>query len=363
MTVHSDPMANDRMADIEDIKLRGAKVPASDSLCAFYREAFRDYGVRALWSSRPVERPTIADLLAITESLRVEGGVPGRRLAQRIVEACRAAHSSSVPSVAPVGVAPESRKLCGGGGAVGARSGPRSSHDIDVFDDRELALQEAVKADTDLLQQKGFQIEFTRRFPTIVTAVIRSGDDGTLLEWVVDSAYRFFPALQDELFAYVLHPADIATNKALAAAGRREPRDIIDLLHIHEHYLPLGAVAWAASAKDPGLSPEGIIAEIGRHGRYEQADYDRLQHETRIDAAATAQALRTVLDEAEAFVWRMPAGTEGLLFLCTSGQPVQPDPTRLESYTAHGGQLRGHWPSSPEITRAMMERYNQRPKR
>jgi hypothetical protein len=247
------------------------------------------------------------------------------------------------------------------GAAPLARIGPRSSHDIDVFHDRELAMQEAVKADTELLRQSGFQIEWTRRFPTIVTAVIRSGDEGTLLEWVVDSAYRFFPALQDELFGYVLHPADIATNKALAAAGRREPRDIIDLLHIHEHYLPLGAVVWAASAKDPGLSPEGIIAEIRRHGRYQQADYDRLQHESPIDAAATAQALRTALDEADAFVRTMPAGSEGLLFLRAGGRPVQPHPAQLESYTAHGGQLRGHWPTSPEISRAMMDRYNQKP--
>ena len=248
------------------------------------------------------------------------------------------------------------------GAAPLARSGPRFSHDIDVFHDRELAMQEAVKADTELLQQNGFQIEWTRRFPTIFTAVIRSGDDGTLLEWGVDSAYRFFPALQDELFGYVLHPADIATNKALAAAGRREPRDIIDLLNVHERYLPLGAVVWAASAKDPGLSPEGIIAEIRRSGRYQQADYDRLQHETPIDAAATARALRAALDEADAFVRTMPAGAEGLLFLRTDGQPVQPDPAQLDSYTSHGGQMRGHWPSSPEISRAMMERYNQQPK-
>jgi hypothetical protein len=85
------PMANDWMTEIEDMKLRGAKVPASDGLRALYREAFKDYGIRALWSSRPVEQPTIADLLAITESLRVEGGVAGRRLAHQIVEACRAA--------------------------------------------------------------------------------------------------------------------------------------------------------------------------------------------------------------------------------------------------------------------------------
>jgi hypothetical protein len=247
------------------------------------------------------------------------------------------------------------------GAAPLARSGPRFSRDIDLFHDRELAMQQAVAADTASLEQSGFEIEWTRRFATIYTAIVRSGDEGTLLEWVVDSAYRFFPALQDELFGYVLHPADIATNKALAAAGRREPRDIIDLLDIHQRYLRLGAVVWAASAKDPGLSPEGIIAEIRRNARYQQADYDRLQNEMPIDAAAVAQTLRLALGEADAFVRTMPAGTEGRLFLGDDGRPIQPDPTQLASYTAHGGQERGHWPSSPDISRAMLERYNQQP--
>lgn len=238
-----------------------------------------------------------------------------------------------------------------------ARGGPRFSHDIDLFHDRELAMQGAVNADAALLAQSGLRIEWTRRFPTIHSAVVRSDADGTLLEWVVDSSYRFFPALRDELFGYVLHPADIATNKALAAAGRREPRDIVDLLDIHARYLPLGAVIWAASAKDPGFSPEGIVAEIRRNARYQQADYDRLQTEAPIDAGATARALRAALDAADAFARTMPAGTEGSLFLGADGRPVQPNPARLADYTAHGGQERGHWPSSPEIARAMMERY------
>jgi hypothetical protein len=78
-------------ATIEDLQYRGAKLPAPPELRSLYREAFQSYGLRALWSSRPIEQPTIADLLAITEGLRVEGGVGGRRLAERIVEACRAA--------------------------------------------------------------------------------------------------------------------------------------------------------------------------------------------------------------------------------------------------------------------------------
>ncbi|HTW73082.1 MAG TPA: hypothetical protein VME47_24610 [Acetobacteraceae bacterium] len=76
---------------IDDLKQIGAGKPAPENLRTLYREAFRDYGIRALRSNRPVAEPTIADVLAITESLRVEGGVAGRRLAEQMVTACRAA--------------------------------------------------------------------------------------------------------------------------------------------------------------------------------------------------------------------------------------------------------------------------------
>jgi hypothetical protein len=78
-------------ATIDELKLRGAATPAPEDLRALYRAAFKDFGLRALWSSRAAADPTIADLLAITESLRVEGGVAGRRLAEQIVSGCRAA--------------------------------------------------------------------------------------------------------------------------------------------------------------------------------------------------------------------------------------------------------------------------------
>lgn len=76
---------------IDELKRNGAGRPAPENLRTLYRQAFRDYGLRALWSSRPVAEPTIADIVAITESLRVEGGIPGRRLAEQIVASCRAA--------------------------------------------------------------------------------------------------------------------------------------------------------------------------------------------------------------------------------------------------------------------------------
>ena len=62
-----------------------------DDFAALYRRAFADFGASALWSSRPVPDPTPADALAITRSLRVEGDLRARRLAEQIEAACRAA--------------------------------------------------------------------------------------------------------------------------------------------------------------------------------------------------------------------------------------------------------------------------------
>ncbi|MGH7118114.1 MAG: hypothetical protein ACREFP_03835 [Acetobacteraceae bacterium] len=61
-----------------------------DDFATLYRRAFADFGTTALWSSRPVPDPTPADALAITRSLRVEGDLRARWLAERIEEACRA---------------------------------------------------------------------------------------------------------------------------------------------------------------------------------------------------------------------------------------------------------------------------------
>jgi hypothetical protein len=66
--------------------------------------------------------------------------------------------------------------------------------------------------------------------------------------------------------------------------------------------------------------------------------------------------LRSALDEAETFVTRMPTDQMGVLFL-KDGHVVQPDPGRLQDCQTHAGQRRDQWPSSAEITTAMLERY------
>lgn len=63
-----------------------------EDLTNLYRRAFAEYGTRALWNMRPIENPAPADALAITKSLRIHGGMEGRRLAERIERLCSAPH-------------------------------------------------------------------------------------------------------------------------------------------------------------------------------------------------------------------------------------------------------------------------------
>jgi hypothetical protein len=234
------------------------------------------------------------------------------------------------------------------------RTGPRYSDDIDVFHDREESVAAAAEADAALLVKAGFAVSWLRREPGIYGALVERHREHTKLEWVRDSDFRFFPTVLDATFGYALHLIDIATNKALASAGRREPRDLLDLLTVHDRYVPLGAVIWAAVAKDPGFSPESLLAEIRRNARYRQDDYADLALTSAVDAGAVARRWRAALDEAENFVRLMPAGKEGRLFL-KEARVTQPDPVHLADYTEHAGTRHGHWPSSSEISSAMVE--------
>jgi hypothetical protein len=56
-----------------------------------YRRAFAEYGTLALWNMRSFEVPTPEDALVVARTLRIEGNLQARRLAEQIEQACRAA--------------------------------------------------------------------------------------------------------------------------------------------------------------------------------------------------------------------------------------------------------------------------------
>lgn len=245
-----------------------------------------------------------------------------------------------------------------GGDAIN-RDGPRISADIDIFHDSAARLESAVKADEAALTGGGYTITWAphQRTGKHAATVEKQGEQ-MQLEWVADSAFRFFPTHPDELFGHVLHPVDLATNKAAAAADRRVPRDIVDLVTIHENILPLGAVVAAAVGKFPGTTPEEMLAEITRHSRFTAEEFQVLATEQPIDVPGLHRRIRRMIEDAGSFIAKLPSDAVGFVFL-DGEKPVQPDVTALDKYRRNPGAPRGFWPSSPEISRAMLDRYGE----
>jgi hypothetical protein len=65
-------------------------MPPDSDFASLYHRAFAEYGAVALWNLREAPDPTPEDALAITRSLRTEGDLTARRLAEQIEQACRA---------------------------------------------------------------------------------------------------------------------------------------------------------------------------------------------------------------------------------------------------------------------------------
>jgi hypothetical protein len=242
------------------------------------------------------------------------------------------------------------------GGVAINREGPRFSGDIDIFHDSEDRLESAVKADGAALTAAGYAVTWGRVRTGKREATVAGQGEAMQLEWVTDAAFRFFPTQPDELFGYVLHPVDLATNKASAAADRRVPRDIVDLVTIHENILPLGAVVCAAVGKFPGVTPEEMLAEITRHSRFTAEEFHALATEEPVDVPGLHRRIRSMIEDAESFIAKLPSDDVGVVFM-DGDKPVQPDVNALDRYQRNPGAPRGYWPSSPEISRAMLERY------
>jgi hypothetical protein len=243
------------------------------------------------------------------------------------------------------------------GGIALNREGPRYSHDI--FQDSEERLVSAAEEDGRTLLEAGFRVIWTKIQTGRRQARVEEGAGVMYLEWVADSDFRFYPAQPDDLFGYVLHPVDLATNKAAAAADRREPRDIVDLVTIHETILKLGSVVCASVGRFPGLSPEEMLAEIRRHSRFTAEEFRGLATEGPLDAAALHARIRAMMESAEKFLASLPSDSVGYIFL-ENGAAVEPDLAAPERYVRRGGSRRGIWPSSDNISGAMLTRYTDR---
>jgi hypothetical protein len=222
----------------------------------------------------------------------------------------------------------------------------RFSKDVDIFHDSEASTRECADRDAETLQRHGYEVDWLRRFETFHRARARREGNHVLLEWSFDSAFRFFPIESDPACGYRLNFWDAATNKVLALMGRVEPRDYLDVLHLHQQHLSLGALAWAAAGKDPGVNPVFIVEQARRNAHYRTEDFARLELTVPLDLVGWSRQWRDATEQSLTLAVALPAEEVGCLYLDAAGTPVTPDPASPEfpKLRRHYGSVRGAWP-------------------
>jgi len=214
----------------------------------------------------------------------------------------------------------EDRYLAGGAAIHFAPNSTRYSDDLDFFHDSEARVARSFAADRARLEAAGYAVAVEVSQPGFIRAIVRRAEGATRVDWAHDSAWRFMPLVRDPLGGCLLHPVDLAINKVLALAGRDEVRDFVDILHVHEQVLPLGALCWAAVGKDPGFTPLSLLELLKRRGRYRPEDFARLHLAEPFDLPAAKQAWLSALEHAEQFIRSRPADEAGALYYATTTQ-------------------------------------------
>jgi len=227
----------------------------------------------------------------------------------------------------------------------------RISRDIDLFHDTEEAVFSAWETDRNLLTKTGYSVEALRVLPSFVEAVVKKGVDTVLMQWARDSAYRFFPLVEDEIFGLTLHPFDLATNKILALAGRLEVRDWIDVINCHKKIQNVGYLFWAACGKDPGFNPVSLLSEAKRSSHYSTEEVEQLSFQGPAPNASTlSRQWHTMLKEAEKIIELLPPQEVGKCVLddkaglFIGGPEILNDELKRDSIQFHKGTIKGAFP-------------------
>lgn len=207
------------------------------------------------------------------------------------------------------------------GGSVLRRHAFRLSDDQDIFHGSGEDVAGIALRDVEALRTAGFTVSVKRPYKGLVEAVVVQDAAGsTKIQWIESGSWAFFEPVPDPDFGWRLHMADLATNKSLAAGGRRQVRDYVDLVLIHRNIMPLWLAIWAAPGKNESWSPASLAEKIAMTNNCRQPDVDEgIISTIDVSAAEVGATVRAGLDEARAVFQRLPDRHAGTLFLDESG--------------------------------------------
>ena len=243
------------------------------------------------------------------------------------------------------------------GGSALHQHGWRLSNDLDVFNDPSAKLPDVFRADARRLRERGYQVDPTTSFEGFQEAVVaKEGEGSTLVQWVQYSGANFYPPVRDDDFGYRLSMVDLAVNKVLAAASRRQPRDLIDLRMVGR-IIPLWNAICAAPGKDASLTPQKTLAMIQRNAQYTIAEIkDAAILPEGAEPSAFAARARGLLDRVEQHLAKIPKGSAGFLLINDKGWPLATPPPPSSKWSTRSATTGPAWPSGPDLDGLLIER-------
>jgi hypothetical protein len=235
--------------------------------------------------------------------------------------------------------------VAGGTAIHRAHDSLRFSDDIDFFHDADQAVTEAFQTDRTTLLSAGYTFQTQISEPSFYRATIGKADEQLKLEWVRDTAFRYFPVVDDEELGYRLHDIDLAINKCLALANRSVVRDALDIIELDRNILNFPAIVSAACGKAPGFTPDFMLEMIQRHMTFTP---DQLAAESLtkpVDPVKLKKDLLALLELTRKTLQDVPPKAIGCLFTDKQGNVLK-DLSKLRptQHTPHFGTIRGSWP-------------------
>jgi len=244
------------------------------------------------------------------------------------------------------------------GDSVLHRHGYRLSFDQDIFHAEGVDVLDIAERDLASLTKAGFTIERAKKYDGFVEAIVGTAERGwTKLQWVEAGSWSFFSPVPDPDYGYRLHIVDLAINKVLAAGGRREPRDFVDLVLIHRHIIPLWHALWAAPGKDSNWSPLSLAEQIIRKNDFHQRDFDdSVLSVVPLSASDIGATIREAIEEARGVFRHLPGATAGSLLVDGFGRPITaPALAERDGIRSLQAERGGGWPSGPAIDHLLID--------
>ncbi len=212
------------------------------------------------------------------------------------------------------------------GGSVIQQHGTRLTDDQDIVVADDDFLDLVASTDQAALEAAGFTVQLRHSYPGFRDyRVMKPLIGTTALQWTAALASEYFAPVPDDLFGYRLHFADLAVNKAVAAAGRMKKRDFVDLVMLDRHVMPLWRMACAAAGKRPDINPFSMVERMSRN--WDMAvrrddPGDRLVMTTDVALEEIGDDLDAIFCEVRVTLEDVPPESYGRLQVDDVGQPL-----------------------------------------